>query len=235
MADKLTPTEFQKKLMAHGFALPKYGADGSWGGESEAACAQWFDLGTDLNASPNTNELPVTSGLVPAEWMPDCVMTKIIIHWTAGSYTVSDTDKEHYHIIVDGGGKLHRGDYSILANVSTSDADGYAAHTKGCNTKAIGVSAACMAGAIESPFSPGVYPLKQVQWETLAAVVADLSRKYKILVSATTILQHGEVQKNLGIAQNGKWDICKLPWAPSHSTSEVGNQFRNMVSSLAIT
>jgi hypothetical protein len=46
------------------------------------------------------------------------------------------------------------------------------------------------------------------------------------------VLQHGEVQNNLGIAQDGKWDICKLPWASSMSHKEVGDQFRSKVSQL---
>jgi hypothetical protein len=87
-----------------------------------------------------------------------------------------------------------------------------------------------MAGAIESPFNPGSYPLLEGQWQTLASAVADLCREYGIKVSPTTVLQHGEVQKNLGIAQDGKWDICKLPWAASLNLTEVGNQFRSEVS-----
>jgi len=230
MAEKLTPVDFQKKLMAHGFPLPKHGADGSWGNESSKATADWFAVGSDLNATAPTTPPTTTAGIVPADWMPDCKMNKVIVHWTAGSYVVSDTDEEHYHIIVDGDGKLHLGDNSIKANVSTSDGDGYAAHTKNCNAGSIGISAACMAGAIQSPFNPGGFPLKQVQWETLAQVAAECCRKYGIAVSPKTVLQHGEVQKNLGIAQDGKWDICKLPWDPGLSSSAVGDQFRAEVS-----
>ena len=63
------------------------------------------------------------------------------------------TDHEHYHVVVGGTGELDRGDHPISDNSNTSDND-YAAHTKNCNTQSIGISAACMAGAIESPFSP---------------------------------------------------------------------------------
>jgi N-acetyl-anhydromuramyl-L-alanine amidase AmpD len=155
-------------------------------------------------------------------------MERIIVHWTAGSYVVSATDREHYHIIVGGDGGLVRGDKSIEANVSTSDNDGYAAHTKSCNSGSIGISAACMAGAVESPFKPGSYPLLQSQWEVLAAVAADLAAAYGIEVTASTVLQHGEVQANLGIPQDGKWDIMVLPWAP---TLDAGEAFRDAVRS----
>ncbi len=223
-----TPTEFQKRLIEHGYSLPQYGADGYWGDETSVACQRWFRDGTDLGATPPT---PPLAGIVPSEWMPACSMQRVIVHWTAGSYSVSKTDREHYHIIVSGEGQLERGDNSITDNVNTSDGD-YAAHTKNCNTGSIGISAACMAGAIESPFSPGSYPILEHQWLTLAAIAADLCRKYGIPVTSETVLQHGEVQKNLGIAQSGKWDINKLPWAPTLSTSAVGNSFRDEVERL---
>lgn len=221
-----TPIEFQKRLIEHGFPLPQYGADGYWGEETAEACRDWFKAGTDLTSEPAE---PPTTGIVPVDWMPDCKMQRVIAHWTAGAYSVSETDKDHYHIIVDGTGKLHRGDNSIKANVSTSDADGYAAHTKGCNTGSIGISAACMAGAQEAPFHPGAYPLLEVQWQVLAAVAADLCLNYRIEVTPQTVLQHGEVQANLGIEQSGKWDIMKLPWDPQLSGKEVGNRFRQEV------
>jgi hypothetical protein len=224
--DALKPTDFQKLLQSHGYPLPQFGADGYWGDETNAACAMWFRDGSDLNADPP--DVPA-SGIVPIEWMPDCAMERIIVHWTAGSYAVSSTDREHYHVIVAGDGQLVRGDYSIKANVSTNDADGYAAHTKSCNTGSIGISAACMAGAIEAPFKPGSYPLLEHQWLTLAAITADLCRRYHIALTPQTVLQHGEVQANLGIAQSGKWDVCKLPWLPNLSSAEAGEAFRQVV------
>jgi hypothetical protein len=233
--EKLTPKDFQRRLVEHGFDLPKYGADGDWGEETATACDNWFAEGTDLLTDPDVVPPPSTGvgeGIVPADWMPSCDMDKIIIHWTAGSYTVSATDKEHYHIIVAGDGKLVRGDKSIQANVSTSDNDGYAAHTKSCNTKSIGISAACMAGARESPFNAGAYPLKELQWDTLAEAVAELCNEYNIAVTPTTVLQHGEVEANLNIAQDGKWDIMKLPWNTGLSGKQVGDEFRAKVKAL---
>lgn len=224
--ETLIPSDLQQLLMEHGYSLPKYGADGYWGDESAAACEAWFKGKTNL-AIP-AGEVPAGGmGIVPPDWMPVCQMERIIVHWTAGSYVVTATDKECYHIIVDSDGRLYRGDNSIKANVSTSDNDGYAAHTKNCNSGSIGISAACMAGAIESPFSAGGYPLKPLQWGVLASVAADLCASYGIEVTEQTVLQHGEVQDNLGIAQSGKWDINKLPWLPE---ANAGDLFRRNVS-----
>lgn len=222
----LTPRDFQQKLIDHGFSCGAYGADGLWGPSTEGATKGWFNTGMDLDKEPPP---PPEGQIVPADWMPECTMTYITVHWSAGAYDVSSADKEHYHIIVDGGGRLVRGDYSIKANVSTSDNDGYAAHTNQFNTKNIGISAACMAGAVESPFNAGKYPLTELQWETLAKAAAELAIRYKIPCDNKHIMQHGEVQKQMGVQQNGKWDICKLPWSSGLSSSEVCDEFRRLV------
>lgn len=226
---KLKPIDFQGLLAAHGHDLGQFGVDGLWGSKTASACEAWFGLGNDL-VLPDVEPPHIGSDILPPAWLPDCDMDRIVIHWTAGSYAVSAVDREHYHFIVGGDNNVVRGDNSVKANVSASDADGYAAHTKGCNTKSIGVAAACMANAVESPFRPGTYPLTIGQLFVVAKVTAECCRKYKIKVTSTTVLQHGEVQKNLGIAQNGKWDINKLPWAPSVTPAEVAKLFRELVS-----
>lgn len=150
---------------------------------------------------------------LPVDWLPQVKMSRIIAHWSAGAYAVSTLDLQHYHFITDGNAEVHRGKYSIADNVSTADG-AYAAHTRGCNTGSIGVSIACMAGAVEQPFNAGRYPMKLSQWNRTIEVIAALARFYKIPVTNKTILSHAEVQPNLGIKQNGKWDYTRLPFAP---------------------
>ncbi|NSZ57755.1 N-acetylmuramoyl-L-alanine amidase [Agrobacterium tumefaciens] len=151
---------------------------------------------------------------LPLEWLQPVKMARIIVHWSAGAYRASDLDKEHYHFIIEGTGNIVRGDHTIADNVNTAD-DNYAAHTRGCNTGSIGVSFASMAGAIESPFNPGKFPLTETQWARGMEVIAHLASFYKIPVTDKTILTHAEVQPNLGIKQNGKWDITRLPFDAS--------------------
>ncbi|MDO9417049.1 peptidoglycan recognition protein family protein [Pararhizobium sp.] len=151
---------------------------------------------------------------IPLQWMQPVTMTRIVAHWSAGAYRASDLDKEHYHLIVEGTGLLVKGDHDIADNVNTGD-DDYAAHTRGCNTRAIGVSLACMAGAIESPFNPGKFPMTAVQWASAMDVIAQLATFYKIPVTDKTILSHAEVQTNLGTKQAGKWDFTRLAFDPS--------------------
>jgi hypothetical protein len=156
-------------------------------------------------------------------------MRRIILHWTAGSHAASSNDKEHYHVLIEADGSLVRGDHSIKDNDSTND-DDYAAHTRGLNTKSIGLSVCCMAGAEESPFKTGRFPMTKTQWLQMAAVTAELARFYEITITRQTVLGHGEVQRILGVKQRGKWDPMVLPWMPNLTKAEVGNAFREEVS-----
>lgn len=166
--------------------------------------------------------------MVPSEWMPACKMARVIVHWSAGGHKASSVDREHYHVLIEGDGKLVRGDHSIKANVSTSDADGYAAHTKGCNTGSIGVALCAMMNAKEKPFDPGPYPITAMQIDVLDDVLADLCRTYKIPVTPQTVLSHAEVEKTLGIKQSGKWDVS---WPPQ-TAKQVGDKMRAKVKAL---
>jgi hypothetical protein len=146
---------------------------------------------------------------IPSDWLAG-KPKRIIIHWTAGSHSPSTDDFQHYHLIIDGLGKWHRGRHSIADNDSTSDGT-YAAHTRGANTRAIGIALCGMSGSKERPFTPGPFPLRPVQWAALYAGCAQIVRNYPITVTRTTLLTHAEVQPTLGIPQRGKWDITVHP------------------------
>lgn len=164
--------------------------------------------------------------IVPKAWMPKTSMERIICHWTGGGYKASTLDRQHYHILIEDDGVLIRGLHEISDNAYTGDGD-YAAHTRGRNTRSIGISVCCMAGAREKPFKPGKYPMTQTQWERMAEVAAELARAYDIPVTPKTVLGHGEVQANLGTPQKGKWDPMVLPW--DLKQTKVGDLFRDAV------
>lgn len=171
---------------------------------------------------------------LPDDWMPAAAMKRVIIHWTAGSYIASETDREHYHFLVEGDLDVVRGKHPITANISVSgkSPDNYAAHTRNCNTGSIGVSICASAGANESPYNPGRAPLTEIQWQRAAEVVASLCRRYNIAVTDRTVLTHAEVQPNLGITQAGKWDVTRLPWDSSIKGAKAcGDDFRARVKS----
>ncbi|WFU89459.1 N-acetylmuramoyl-L-alanine amidase [Rhizobium sp. CC1099] len=166
---------------------------------------------------------------LPLDWLQPVKMSRVILHWSAGAHKCSELDKEHYHIIVEGDGNVVRGDHTISDNVTSADGD-YAAHTRNCNTGSIGVSMACMAGAIESPFNPGKFPMTETQWNRAIEVIAHLAAFYHIPVTDKTILSHAEVQRNLGIQQNGKWDVARLPFDPKTvGAKDCGDKLRAKV------
>lgn len=175
---------------------------------------------------------PGPGRVVQANWLPPARVDRIVLHWSAGSYQVSAVDKEHYHFIVDGDGVPWEGEHTVDDNEYTGDGD-YAAHTRGLNTRSVGLSVACMAGAQEAPFDPGPYPLKEVQWRAAAAVAADVLRAYALPVSLHTMLSHAEIEDVYGVDQHGKWDVARLPFASDvRGARECGDIFRNLVADL---
>jgi len=160
-------------------------------------------------------------------------MDRIVWHWTAGVNKANALDKKHYHFIIEGDGTVVPGVHRPEANNpirNPQDSTTYAAHTKGANTKAIGIALAGMRQAVERPFSPGPSPITAAQIDALVALTAELCSKYKIQPSRRTVLSHAEVQPTLGIAQRGKWDISWLPGmsAPGDPVF-VGDQLRDRV------
>lgn len=157
------------------------------------------------------------------------MMKRIIMHWSAGTYEVSEADREHYHKMVDGDGNVHNGEHNIEDNESTSD-DDYAAHTKSLNTGSIGVALCAMAGAVQSPFDVGDYPITDVQLHAFANLIAELAKEYEIPIGRTTVLSHAEVEPTLGVKQDGKWDIMWLPgMVKPDNPVKVGDAIRSMI------
>lgn len=162
--------------------------------------------------------------------LPNVNMERIINHWTAGTYKSTVNDKKHYHFLIDGAGYIHSGDRSIKANVPPLKRGEYAAHTLNCNSRSIGVSVCCMAGAWENPFDPGKYPFMKNQWDILVKLNADLCKFYDIPITRKTVLSHAEVEPTLGIKQRGKWDFTRLPFDDTlKGAIEIGDEFRRQV------
>lgn len=169
------------------------------------------------------------SRVIPEAWLRGGKPVRVICHWTGGAYAVSALDQEHYHVILGlKGGQLDvvRGDHAIADNDATGDGL-YAAHTRGLNTGSIGLSVACMAGAVRG--KAGQFPLTELLFERLAQAAAECCHAYGIAVTPRTVLQHGEVERNLGKPQAGKWDVCWLPFEPRLSSPEVCDLFRRKV------
>ena len=160
-------------------------------------------------------------------------MQRIIWHWTAGGHTANNTDKRHYHYIIEGDGTVVEGNHPPEANLvlrTPNDSSTYAAHTRGLNTKSIGIAVAAMRGATERPFSTGPSPITEAQVAALVALTARLCEQYNIPVQGDAVLSHAEVQPTLKVAQRNKWDIMWLPGMlhPADPVS-VGDTLREAV------
>lgn len=175
--------------------------------------------------------------LIPRDWLvyPSVgrlpKIQRVIAHWTAGNHTCNQLDRDHYHLIVERKGSsinVVKGTYSPYDNEDCKDGK-YAEHVHAANTGSLGISACAMAGAKEGgPY--GDFPLLPDQWEALAKLAAQALYTYRIPLTDHTVLQHGEAQERLGAIQNGKWDCCELPWQPHLTHAQVGNLFRQRVS-----
>lgn len=212
----------QRRLLALG--LDPGPLDGLWGPSTLKAVNAALDRLGGASAAP-----VAPAGAVPADWMPWALMQRVIWHWTAGTNKAGAVDRRHYHILLEGDGKLVRGDHPITANAAPISG-AYAAHTLNLNTGSIGVSLCGMKDAKERPFDAGRYPITMAQWAVLSGVLADLCRRYAIPVTVGTVLSHAEVETTLGVAQRQKWDVARLPFDPTLiGARAIGDQMRAAV------
>ncbi|MBI3909678.1 MAG: N-acetylmuramoyl-L-alanine amidase [Armatimonadetes bacterium] len=173
-------------------------------------------------------------GPIPGEWLNGDPV-RVILHWTAGTYEVSDLDRQHYHFLIDGAGKVHRGRYSLADNASCRDGR-YAAHTRGMNTGSAGIAICGMGGATHPEsvrgFNPGRWPFNQTQWQVAQACAAQVLAYADLPADARTCFSHWEAQALHGVRQRGKWDISVLPWDPGLDRGVVMAQLRGGVATL---
>lgn len=249
----MTNAEIQRALVARGYFIgrsgpKKDGVDGLIGDlTTKALKAFQASQGLAQTGMPNAltqaalaAPVPVLTTaqrpggrIVPADWMPNAKMSRIVVHWTAGAHRASADDRKHYHLLIEGDGDLVRGVPTIDLNGEPNAKKGYAEHTLHCNTGSIGISLCCMMGAMDVPFSRGAAPMTTAQWERLPLALADLCDRYAISVSPQTVLSHAEVQRTLGIRQRGKIDIM---WTPGMikmgDAIAIGNGLRAQVAKI---
>ena len=117
-------------------------------------------------------------------------MKRIILHWTAGSYTPNAHDLECYHYLIDSAGIIHNGKFKPEDNLVCKKG-GYAAHTGGGNTGSIGVSFCAMYG-YKNKNNAGKYPITPKQFEAGMKLCAELALKYNLEITPQTVMTHYE-------------------------------------------
>ncbi|GAC1444481.1 MAG: hypothetical protein NVS2B8_02170 [Vulcanimicrobiaceae bacterium] len=135
------------------------------------------------------------------------------LHWTGDDYR---TVFPAYHFCIalgDDDRPTVVATHDLRANmrdVRAGDAP-YAAHTRGRNSYAIGVSVCGMRDATPNDF--GRFPLRDDSVRLMCALVADLARTYAIVVGADTIRTHAEAALDdgyFGAGDDERWDIARL-------------------------
>jgi hypothetical protein len=162
-----------------------------------------------------------TQRVVPEAWLKaQGPVHRIVIHWTAGSYTPSQLDRIHYHLLIDGDGKCHRGVRPLGA---------YLPHTRALNTGSVGLALCGMRGAQQSPRKLGDSPLTLLQIERACQAAAEVCFAHELAVTERTVLCHSEVPRVYGVPQRGKWDVDIAPWDSSLSPKGVHELLRRKV------
>jgi hypothetical protein len=126
---------------------------------------------------------------------------KIYLHWSAGRYSQFFND---YHVSVDGEGYVY---------VSTDDLSETKSHTWRRNTGAIGIVLNCCYNATSNDL--GEYPPTNLQIESIAQVVAALSKALDLTIDKEHIMTHAEAADLDGYGPGSgdsqtRWDLLFL-------------------------
>lgn len=151
-------------------------------------------------------------------------LTKICLHWTAGSSKPCNTDLNAYHYLIDSIGKIYVGTHKPKDNLDCTDGN-YAAHCGGGNTGCIGISVCGMA-KFDIKNKKTKYPITQKQIETLCCLTAYLSIKYDFSISEKSVFTHYEFDRKK-TKPEGKIDITYLPYLPNLKIDRIGEYLRN--------
>lgn len=151
-------------------------------------------------------------------------LSKVCLHWTAGSNKPCDTDLKAYHFLIDSNGRIYPGTHKPEDNLNCKDGN-YAAHCGGGNTGCIGISVCGMAG-FNLNKKETKYPLTQKQIETLCCLTAYLTIKYGIIIKENSVFTHYEFDRKKAKPE-GKIDITYLPYLPNLQIIRIGGYLRN--------
>lgn len=158
---------------------------------------------------------------------------RIILHWTAGTYTPNAKELKHYHRLIglDKSGKayIQKGLCSFEDNDNCYDGR-YAAHCGGGNTRSIGYALCGMLGFV-SKYNPGDYPITRKQFELACFEMAQtLKAEGHSSVTPENLFTHHEFGLlNPKTSSAGKIDIIYLPPFPNLAPEEIGHFIRRKV------
>jgi len=151
-------------------------------------------------------------------------LRRVVMHWAASSYNLSQHIQRSYHEIAGQDGKRYKGTFPPEANIRPVRGR-YAAHIAGENTGSIGLSMICMAEVRGASWPPGPYPMTDVQLDEFCNMVAEYLQAYDLERIPEQCLTHGEAQP--------KRRPVELCWFPGFtklvSVTEGGDYLRDRI------
>ena len=162
----------------------------------------------DIDSYPHWNLDAWTQELPPGR------IERIYTHWSAHDYQ-SVFPAYHFCVAQKTGGTIvvantHDLHENMRELYATPDLP-YAAHTRGRNSFALGISIMAMENAAPDNFGP--YPLTDALIDGLCKVAARLASIYGVPIDAGHIMSHAEAALLDGYFGNGaeeRWDIARL-------------------------
>jgi hypothetical protein len=180
-----------------------------------------------------------TLGTSLQDALPVGRIERIYTHWSAHDYA---SVFPAYHFCVatlSDGAIVVANTHDVRHNmrdVSKAPDTPYAAHTRGRNSFALGISIMGMADARPDDFGP--YPLTSELVNALCLVGARLAQRYGVAIDADHVMSHAEaalLDGYFGTAPEERWDIARLhpdarPLRPDDAL-ESGERLRSMMQS----
>ena len=179
-------------------------------------------------------------------WTPDLPVgriERIYTHWSAHDY---QSVFPAYHFCV---ATTEHGDIVVvnthdvrenMRNVYDAPDEPYAAHTRGRNSFALGISIMSMEGSTPEDF--GKYPLTEELIDGLCSVGAKLAKFYGVTIDADHVMSHAEAALHdgyFGTKPEERWDIARLAAEPRalvpQDGVDVGEELRRRMRAVFAT
>jgi len=171
------------------------------------------------------------------EWepaLPAGRIDRLYTHWSAHDYR-SVFPAYHFCIaLAEDGQIVVVNTHDVRENmrdVAERPERPYAAHTRGRNAYALGVSVMAMHEATPEDFGP--FPLTEPLVDGLCRVTAKLANVYSVPLDAAHVMSHAEAALHDGYFGTGpeeRWDIARLAADPRpllpHDATRVGDELR---------
>lgn len=172
------------------------------------------------------------AGWVPA--LPLGRIERLYTHWSAHDY---ESVFPAYHFCVatmTDGSIVVVNTHDVRENmrdISKNPDDPYAAHTRGRNSFALGISIMGMENATPSDFGP--CGLSEPLVDGLCSVAAKLAALYGVTIDDEHVMSHAEAALRdgyFGTGEQQRWDIARLAPNPrplvAQDAIETGNELR---------